>query len=448
MSGIGSSRPDGSDGNELNDLSSYRRPDLEAQIGEHSELGIEASVHLQNDSDEDNLQDEFSREERIRLWAELEAERGYSEYIEYLKAYEERYTYLSSLRFALDYIFPRVLIHTLYYKCAIYDINRTNYGSPVISLRAGSSSATKILSTIRQPLSAGIVRIALWEASGAGLKDAAILDAFGLGLGIQPSFFQALLARSTSEDITQTFMDRPLVSQLFVMDQYVVTIARNYLPVNPNAPPVILIARLGPEELAFDQDFDDILPFQRLETDELPTPASRLPAWMLQYIRLLESHLKNEKGSTETVRDILLKTLTPLLHFNMIRIHDEKDRTQREYLQTIRLHDENEERILDHEERLGKLFRMRSSLRRLLEDSEDKAERLKRFVRSQMTNEVRKSTSFTTIEDDLRQTHLNARRCETEILDYLQLQTGELARQESKKSIDLSNFQIEEAKRG
>lgn len=448
MSGIGSSRPDGSDGNELNDLSSYRRPDLEAQIGEHSELGIEASVHLQNDSDQDNLQDEFSREERIRLWAELEAERGYSRYVDYLEAYEERYTYLSSLRRVLGQGFPSMFFTKPCSECAIYDINHTNYGSPVISLRAGISSASKILSTIRQPLSAGIVRIALWEVGETGRIDSAMLDAVGLGLGIQPSFFQALLALSTFAEFTQTVMDSSLVSELFIMDQYVVTIARNYLPVNPNAPPVILIARLGSGELTFNQDFGETLPFQRLETDELPTLASRLPAWMLQYIRLLESDLKNEKGSTETVGDIFLKTLTPLLHFNMFRIHDEKDRTQREYLQTIILHDANEEWIPDHEERLGKLFRMRSSLRRLIEDSEDKTERLKRFVRSQMANELRKSTSFTTIEDDLRQTHLNARRCETAILDYLQLQTGELARQESRKSIDLSNLQIEEAKRG
>ncbi|CAF9919847.1 MAG: hypothetical protein ALECFALPRED_001319 [Alectoria fallacina] len=55
---------------------------------------------------------------------------------------------------------------------------------------------------------------------------------------------------------------------------------------------------------------------------------------------------------------------------------------------------------------------------------------------------------FIEIEDQLQQAHLEAHRLENEIRDYLQLQIGELALQESRKSIELSGSQIEEAKRG
>ena len=58
------------------------------------------------------------------------------------------------------------------------------------------------------------------------------------------------------------------------------------------------------------------------------------------------------------------------------------------------------------------------------------------------------SQSLLTLENELQRIRREATRLEAEIRDYLQLQTGELALEESKKSIELSNFQIEEAKRG
>ena len=457
MPGIGSSGPDDSDGNELVDLSSRRLPDEEAQTGEHSEVDIQADVHLQSDSDEDKSLSEISADESDRLWTEIKAETGYGSYVEYLKAYMNRYEYLWPLWFALRNTLRRREENcTSRRECAVYDVNHTDNRCPRMSLRCGSSSETKILSAIRQPLSTGNVRVILWEMwrkeTTKGLPGAPrleLFDALGLGLRIQPRFFYALADTTTRrERLPPKFTERPLDPELFVIDQYVITIARNYFPENPDAMPVILIARLGPEELDFEEEIDENVPFQKLATDELPKPVIMLPAWMLQYVRLLESDLAKQRESLGSVRDIFLGSLTALLHFNVSRIREGKDLMRGEYLKVIGPREEGEEQILDHEMMLGKLFRMRSSLRRLIEDSEDKAERLKRVVHSQMANEVREGTSFTTIEDDLRQIRLESRRCETEIFDYLQLQTGELARQESKKSIQLSNFQIEEAKRG
>lgn len=456
MPGIGSSGPDDSDGNELVDLSSRRLPDEESQTGEHSQVDIQADVHLQSDNDEHESLNEISADESDRLWTEIKAETGYGSYVEYLKAYMNRYGYLWPLCVALRFILRRQDNRTSCCECAIYDINHADHRGPRMSLRCGSSSETKILSAIRQPLSTGNVRVILWEMwrkeATKGLPGAPrleLFDALGLGLRIQPRFFYALADTTTRREwLPPKFTERPLDPELFVIDQYVITIARNYFPANPDAMPVILIARLGPEELDFEEEIDDNVPFQKLATDELPKPVIMLPAWMLQYIRLLELDLAKQRESLGSVRDIFLRSLTALLHFNVSRIREGKDLMRVEYLKVIGPREEGEEQILDHERMLGKLFRMRSSLRRLIEDSEDKAERLKRVVHSQMANEVREGTSFTTIEDDLRQIRLESRRCETEIFDYLQLQTGELARQESKKSIQLSNFQIEEAKRG
>ena len=83
----------------------------------------------------------------------------------------------------------------------------------------------------------------------------------------------------------------------------------------------------------------------------------------------------------------------------------------------------------------------------MIEDSEDNFLRLRDNLHSVMSYGTSQSQSFMTVELDLQQTRLEATRLEAEIRDYLQLQTGELALEKSKNSIELSNSQIEEAKR-
>lgn len=448
MPGTDSNDQDDSGGNELVDLPIQRPPDEENQIQVHREPRMQGGMQLQSNGDEHDPTHNISPDQDARLWADLKAETGYDTYIKYLRAYMHRYEYLHDLYLALHIKLQPFGYTKTPCECAIYDVYQIDNRCPRISLQCGSSSGTKILSAIRQPFPAVTVRIVLWELWRDEMRDFTPFDALGLGLRIQPRFFHALLANDTHPAPMPTFMDRPLASELFVIDQYVVIIARNYLPANPDATPVILIARQGPEKLDFEEEFDEIVPFQRLPPDEPPKPISKLPPWMLQYVRLLESNFEKEREYAGNFNDLFLRSLAPLLRFNMSRIRKEYDPLQEEYLKLIGRSEKVKKRTSDHERVLGKLFRMRSSLRRLIEDSEEKFQNLQRALCSQMANEVRQNPSFTTTEDDLRRVRLLALRWETEVRDYLQLQTGELARQESKKSIDLSNFQIEEAKRG
>lgn len=59
----------------------------------------------------------------------------------------------------------------------------------------------------------------------------------------------------------------------------------------------------------------------------------------------------------------------------------------------------------------------------------------------------RNAISWRKAEADLMQIHQEAGRLESQVRHYMQLQVGELALQESKKSIELSNQQIEEGRR-
>ena len=90
----------------------------------------------------------------------------------------------------------------------------------------------------------------------------------------------------------------------------------------------------------------------------------------------------------------------------------------------------------------------RLRLRAMVEDSEDGLNHFLRYIHSQTSADWPLNKSWLRVEGNLRTTHEEARRFEAQIRDYLQLHVGELALQESKKSIELSNRQIEEGKRG
>ena len=84
----------------------------------------------------------------------------------------------------------------------------------------------------------------------------------------------------------------------------------------------------------------------------------------------------------------------------------------------------------------------------MVEDSEDSFDYFLRYTRSQKMADLLLTKSWLKVEDDLKRTHYEAARLEAQIRDYLQLRIGELALEESKKSIELSNRQIEEEKQG
>ena len=83
-----------------------------------------------------------------------------------------------------------------------------------------------------------------------------------------------------------------------------------------------------------------------------------------------------------------------------------------------------------------------------MEDFEDDLNYLRRYLRSQVSSDTLSDRSWLKVEEDLIETRQEASRLEAEVRDWLQLQVGEWALQESKKSIELSNRQIEEGKRG
>ena len=71
-----------------------------------------------------------------------------------------------------------------------------------------------------------------------------------------------------------------------------------------------------------------------------------------------------------------------------------------------------------------------------------------RYISAEDANYLPKSPAYLQIKQERDQIHDEARRLDTEVRDYLQLVVGNLSLEESRKSIELSNQQILEGKRG
>lgn len=94
------------------------------------------------------------------------------------------------------------------------------------------------------------------------------------------------------------------------------------------------------------------------------------------------------------------------------------------------------------------LDRERLHLRRTLEEAEDHVSQILRYLGSELDLDLSKEPSYSSIEADWRSLNDEARRLEAEVRDYMQLQVGNLSLEESRRSIEMSNLQIREAKSG
>ena len=433
--------PEASNSSELNNFDHARLPD-EVQSGMEPMLGIWTGDHLENDIDNNNPSNSVNLDGGARLRRDLKAETGYASYFDYLEAYEKIRSLPGVLRLALNDI-VRYTARFEKYECAVVDVQDKDNTSHELSLRCRSTSATEILSALRQPATSTKFRIVLWDSTSLTEE---MLSALGLGLKIQPHFFNAFLTRHPKTPEWADFNTGWKFSDdVIVVGQYIMTLVYDYPPLNADATPIIVIAGVDQNHVRIDSDFLGTLPFQRpatQATNETPNSLDQLPEWMKIVLRGLDSDLKKGKGRVRNDMDLTFGPPTILLQFSIPLVRLECRVSRACYLQAT-----NPRCAETVDKVLKTVFTARYQLRRMIEDSEDNFLRIRDNQKSVKRHGRPQSQSFMTLQLDFQQTRLEATRLEAEIRDYLQLQTGQLALEESKKSIELSNSQIEEAKR-
>lgn len=102
----------------------------------------------------------------------------------------------------------------------------------------------------------------------------------------------------------------------------------------------------------------------------------------------------------------------------------------------------------DSEAEAISLYECRALLRRCIDDMENDWWSLVRYIRSQHGTDWFTGQLYRNFEGEFREAVADVSRVECQIRDHLQLEAGKLGLEESRKSIEMSNRQIEEAKRG
>lgn len=409
---------------------------------------------------------------RPPYWIDLQAETGFSTYKEFLEALKQKGPQFEDLRVILAvaedanaYLPPTHKLGEVIVLDILKDrstsislrlqgpeMNLTGFYRDVRALEV----STQVLQHLRSPPENVRARIVLWSIKKGSFPHPSMIDALGLGLQISPSFFNALYSITLSK--YRTFNEQECV----VIGQKVAAMTRNY-QFEGDAPPTLLIA--GKPDLLFEYD-DESLEWQEMELRKgieevlswgpsgsmLPCRSaidklSQSDAESLsssQYVNLANKYVQDNNGVDAEEVDPLLIAMLPLLHLEALRL-----RVRCSIVQSLLLSVQNPHRdsglIDDFYRYLGD---HRFWLRRDFESLEKSSNHFKDYVRLQGAKNWLQSKAWSSEEERMREAVIEGRRMEAEIRDFLQLKTGDLSILESRKSIKLSNQQMDEAKRG
>ena len=438
-----------------------------------------------------------NEDQSLKCWEEVKAETGFSTYKSFLEALEKKgLLHLGLLRklhgdggrndrsyshkvsgtiFVVDILsdgstsisLERQLTNTEYTKGPSFE---------GVMVQTDRKSITSLLQNLRSPPENVPARIVIWSMPWNAPLCPEAIDALGLGLKIHPSFFEALLSiTKPSYESLPSFkpgLMEPSGSGHIRIGDNVATVARNYRP-GRRAPSVLIIA--GNHDLHYAswripawkearyhftvQNFlrEEVLKLEvggsaslyRWATEHPRTHMDRTTSGPPNYyLQLFSKYV--QKGCSFDSKDItpLWIAMLPLLHLEILRL-----RAQCGYVRSVMLQVQQDVEFpnlysdLEKQDCYQDFDRQRFWLRRRLEALEEGKDCFVEFVRSQNAEEWLKSQTWLSQDENIREALAEAKTVDAEVRDYMQLQIGNLSILESRKSIQLSNQQFDEARR-
>ena len=260
--------------------------------------------------------------------------------------------------------------------------------------------------------------------------------------------------------VQRSLPDDPFQQKYTVIGNQILTIARDYITGRADTPPVLLVVGWndGRGDYAWHHDnhdnFDPSMPhsdccepggesyFQvrivgKCLNNEAPIARGSRYLRSRTYVKLLDQLLKENDGAVAGKEHLLMLSTLPLMYLDTLHIYAKMRSLRCVYIHNIR-----------DTEYANDMKHQRTMLRRHIEDSEMSSKNFGRYIHSQEGGDLLRRQEFMRIEELWRDSLSQARLLETEVRDSMQLEASQLSLQESRKSIELSNHQIEENRRG
>ena len=327
--------------------------------------------------------------------------------------------------------------------CSIFDLSSNGSLQHALRIRKNlvQGCATRILQTLRDPSHETGLRIFILEM-GEKRPDEAwcvvgpLLDAVGLGLKINPRVFEAYL-QETDTGRNESPRGHHLVSHCTV-GRSIFTVAQDYLPNRRSCPPVVLILD-NPVRYGYLSESCESIP---ISINRAQNPKEMI-SWPEMYDYLLRRHLEISPSSVLEPETVLPKTVIPLIELLLENLRDRITADNARVLGLCR--GKSKQDSLENREQL--LEDMRFNLRQQKLDFGRCVRECTKHLKAQGLKGPEEDP-FLVVNDNIHALYQDIDDLETSIRDWLQLRYGNLALEESKRSIELSDLQIKESKRG
>ena len=394
-----------------------------------------------------------------RINKHLKAETGFSLYEAYKKSLMEHPLHPGPKDD--DMILPHTrLQQSSESSCTILDVFLENDQAPSLSQRAGGLSAIQTFKAIHNPPPGTSVQIVLWSI-GLDFLEQSWEQVLGLGSKLDPRFLRSIRSQGFSLNFDSEATPKDLRARsIYLLGKGLDITTAPHKRTNSGAVvPVVLIAinLIDPRSEEIYECFGGVPPRNdavHTSHQKEDSNASRL------YSILLTIFMDRHRANVVDYNSFLIICVLPIVQLEILRT--------RQYLQIARntfsaarwrrpefptKWEKDQQEMYNFRAALqagaaDQLYEIRTALRSLTEELENQGSLSSRFLYSQVKFEAAKCAPYLQHEEERICLVQEAHRLEEEIRDYLQLQTGQLALLESKKSIEFSNDQIQESKRG
>ena len=418
-------------------------------------------------------------EDGTQLWEDIKAQTGFGSYSDYANTYAER-----EARSDLDLLkyWLQDTAEDFVNTCFIIDMLAPKDSTPGLSTRCRTSSGLELLAALLQPPEHVRATVVIWDIDRSRFIDRVpeisrgLLNVLGLGLRINPQFFLALVEAlrppQQSHHVMNAVETRPLRSSHVKIGIAVATFVHHYPFDQPATPPIILIA--GELDLGEDVSIGDVLGLgqranftciaeqsvydsptftypSQLSQSASPVTSRRVDlksAWLRIYKQTFSALALNDPRITSCTATIVTGALVPLLYMDCLKVRAQFLLLRRKFMAFQAAMARNVNSQEEQDETPASIRHDRFWLRRSVEDSENAMSHFERYISAQDADYLCRSSAIFKIKEEMGDIHIEARRLDAEIRDYLQLIVGDLSLEESIRSIELSNQQILEGKRG
>lgn len=411
------------------------------------------------------------RQDAEELKARLTTNEGLTTYTDYVGHLANDYQGLDRLCYYLD-CHAGSPVYTTTQHCSIFDvIDAESEEIVTCKFESNSPCALDVLEALHDTSTQVSLRIIIWHLD-RDWKGMGITDTLGICLRLDSRFFSALFAKISPEKFLRTELHH-LYAEHVVIGNYIVTFGNLDTPQGPSIP-YLLIANCSsesywPERVTpFNTNqmprydlFQDICPrplpvstnalqqksskesLERVsresepnsEDDDLPNKVNERNRLYVDILRRTLNRLDETKLDGDS---ILLSSLFPLFQLSALKARD--------WVRGMRPKMDDFPTITGNDSLIN-LRLERSVLRRWIERTEEDMDHLHRYIRLRHKHVWLKHPIWQMLEEESNQSLAQARRIEAQARDYLQVEFGSAALEETKKSIQLSSSQIAESRR-